>query len=193
MVWEEQVLDHKVGLAGTDVPVIVWVNSTSIEKVTKLGNPLIHAASDYFYLDCGAGGWVGDNLGQSWCDYVSCVELRPASKMCHAEKRLTPSLSSSSWQQTYSFNPMANMTEEAAKKVLGGQAQVWTEQVDATNLEEVLWPRAGATAEVFWTGQAEKRDAVEAMHRLHDWRYRLVQRGVNARPLQPQCGTFATA
>lgn len=75
-------LDHDVGIAGTDVPVIVWVNSTSVEKVAKTGNPIIHAASDYFYLDCGAGGWVGDFLGQSWCPYVS-------------------------WQQTYSFNPVS--------------------------------------------------------------------------------------
>lgn len=77
------------------------------------------------------------------------------------------------------------MTEEQSSRVLGGQAQVkgcftsymssaesallqvWAEQTDDTNIEDTLWPRAGALSEVFWTGQAESRNASEALQRLH--------------------------
>ncbi|KAF9221548.1 glycoside hydrolase [Gyrodon lividus] len=37
--------------------------------VAQKGFQIVHAASHYFYLDCGGGGWVGNNpLGNNWCD-----------------------------------------------------------------------------------------------------------------------------
>lgn len=65
-----------------------------------------------------------------------------------------------------------------------------------------MWPRAAALAEVFWTGaedgqyprsklirlleeQADLIGSVEAFPRMHDIRYRMVDRGVRAEPLQP--------
>jgi hexosaminidase len=44
--------------------------------------------------------------------------------------------------------------EEKRKKVLGGQACSWTEQTDKTNLDCGVWPRAGAVADLFWTGDS---------------------------------------
>jgi hexosaminidase len=41
---------------------------------------------------------------------------------------------------------------EKAKRVMGGQACVWTEQTDEMNLESIVWPRAAAVADLFWTG-----------------------------------------
>lgn len=64
-----------------------------------------------------------------------------------------------------------------------GQSLLWTEQSDPSNLDPILWPRAAAVAEVFWTGAS--RNVTEALPRLHDVRYRMVQRGVRAIALQP--------
>lgn len=70
-----------------------------------------------------------------------------------------------------------------------GQQLLWTEQSGPENMEPIIWPRAAASAEVFWTGatlpSGNPRNVTEALPRLHDLRYRLVQRGVNAINLQP--------
>ncbi|KAG6810905.1 hypothetical protein H0H92_009866, partial [Tricholoma furcatifolium] len=59
VVWEEMVLSHNVTLAN-DTIALVWISSDDVAAVAEKGFKLIHAASDYFYLDCGHGGWVGD-------------------------------------------------------------------------------------------------------------------------------------
>lgn len=59
VVWEEMVLANNVTLAN-DTLVMVWISSDDVQAVAQKGFRLIHAASDYFYLDCGGGGWVGD-------------------------------------------------------------------------------------------------------------------------------------
>jgi len=67
---------------------------------------------------------------------------------------------------------------------------LWTEQSDANNLDPIVWPRAATSAEIFWTGAKQPNgaplDGTEAMPRLHEMRYRMVQRGVKAIALQPQ-------
>ncbi|EAU86209.2 beta-hexosaminidase [Coprinopsis cinerea okayama7 len=160
VVWQEMVLDHKVTLSN-DTVAMVWISSQHAKAVAQRGHRLIHAASDYFYLDCGGGGWIGNNPnGNSWCDPFK------------------------TWQKAYSFNPRANLTEEEAKLVLGGQQLLWAEQSGPSNLDPIVWPRAAASAEVFWSGHG--RDGRTALPRLHDLAYRFVQRGVRAIPLQPQ-------
>ena len=68
--------------------------------------------------DCGHGAWVGDfPTGNSWCDPFK------------------------SWQLSYSFDPVANLTADEAKLVLGGQHLLWTEQSGPQNLDETVWPR----------------------------------------------------
>ena len=47
----------------------VWISSADVAAVVEKGYRIVHAASDFFYLDCGGGGWVGENVaGNSWCD-----------------------------------------------------------------------------------------------------------------------------
>ncbi|GAA6056760.1 hypothetical protein JCM3770_006119 [Rhodotorula araucariae] len=164
VVWEEMVLKHNLGLK-KDTVVTVWINSSNVRAVAEQGYRIIHAASDYFYLDCGAGAWLGQAVNaSSWCDPFK------------------------SWQKSYSFDPYANLNPEQHHLVLGGEALVWSEQAGPENLDSIAWPRAAAAAEIFWTGGAVgpgERSLDEALPRLHDWRYRAVRRGVEAIPLQP--------
>ena len=52
------VLAHNVSLS-PETLVLVWISSADAVNVTEAGFPIVHALSDYFYLDCGAGGSVG--------------------------------------------------------------------------------------------------------------------------------------
>jgi len=71
-----------------------------------------------------------------------------------------------------------------------GQQLLWTEQSSPENLDSIVWPRAASSAEVLWTGatltDGSPRNASSALPRLHDMRYRMVQRGVKAIALQPE-------
>ncbi|EPQ54821.1 N-acetylhexosaminidase [Gloeophyllum trabeum ATCC 11539] len=160
IVWEEMVLDHNVTLSN-DTIVLVWISSQNVVDVAKKGYKVVHAASDYFYLDCGGGGWVGSNpAGNSWCDPFK------------------------TWQRSYTFDPTANLTAEESKLILGGQHLLWTEQSGPENLDPIVWPRAASSAELFWTGPA-LTNVTTALPRLHDVAFRFRQRGVQAISLQP--------
>ena len=78
----------------------------------------------------------------------------------------------------------------SAHALVAGQQLLWTEQSDANNLDPIVWPRAATSAEIFWTGAKQPNgaplDGTEAMPRLHEMRYRMVQRGIKAIALQPQ-------
>ncbi|KAK0565620.1 Glucosamine-6-phosphate isomerase (Glucosamine-6-phosphate deaminase) (GNPDA) (GlcN6P deaminase) [Tilletia horrida] len=175
LVWEEIALNFPQTAQSLRNGTVVeaWTSSANVGAIlrgTPPGVSLIHAPSDYFYLDCGAGGWLGNapNL-QSWCPFVT-------------------------WQKSYAFDPYAGTEgiEGGRERVLGGEAALWTEQADEVSMDGYLWPRAGSAAEVFWTGASYKdndvnqtRNGSEALPRLHEVRFRLVDRGYAARPLQP--------
>ena len=166
VVWEEMVLTFNVTTLQNDTIVMVWISSADVQAVVDRGCRLVHAASDYFYLDCGGGGWVGNNtLGNSWCDPFK------------------------TWQKAYSFDPFANITDAQHSLILGGEHLLWTEQSSPSNLDPVTWPRAATSAEIYWTGatlpSGEARNVEEALPRLHDVAFRMQARGIAAIPLQP--------
>ncbi|MED6257252.1 hypothetical protein ATANTOWER_016422 [Ataeniobius toweri] len=89
------------------------------------------------------------------------------------------------WQKYYKVEPLNfNGTEEQKKLVIGGEACLWGEYVDATNLTPRLWPRASAVAERLWSAK-EVTDIGDAYSRLSVHRCRLVVRGIPAEPLSP--------
>ncbi|KAJ3932370.1 MAG: glycoside hydrolase family 20 protein [Lentinula lateritia] len=169
VVWEEMVLEYNTTTLRNDTIVMVWISSDDAAAVVQKGYRIVHAPSNYFYLDCGAGEWIGnDPTGNSWCDPFK------------------------TWQESYTFNPLANISSAQVSLVLGGEQLLWTEQSGPENLDSIVWPRAASSAEVFWTGDTlpDGFDRVgnisEALPRLHDVRYRMVQRGIKAIRLQPE-------
>uniref|UniRef100_A0A673CH09 Beta-hexosaminidase n=1 Tax=Sphaeramia orbicularis TaxID=375764 RepID=A0A673CH09_9TELE len=87
------------------------------------------------------------------------------------------------WQGFYKADPQDfKGTEEQKKLVIGGEACLWGEYVDATNLTPRLWPRASAVAERLWSAK-DVTDISDAFNRLSAHRCRMVERDIPAEPL----------
>ena len=58
-------------------------------------------------------------------------------------------------QKSYGFNPVPEGVD--AKYILGGQGNLWTEQIETLRYAEYMtWPRGWALAEVYWTPNEKK-------------------------------------
>ncbi|KAF2358188.1 Beta-hexosaminidase eukaryotic type N-terminal [Trinorchestia longiramus] len=142
----------------------IWSTGTDplIKELLEKNFRVIFSNYDAWYLDCGFGAWVGE--GNNWC---------------------TPY---KGWQVVYDNSPTQialNLTQAAdLSLILGGEAALWTEQVDSESVDGRLWPRGAALAERLWTNPDHGwRDAE---YRMIHHRQRLVKRGVRADRLQPE-------
>lgn len=125
------------------------------------------------YLDCGRGAWVNYDNGPAFqAGY-------PFNDWCGPTK---------SWRLMYTHDPVAGLSSEEAKLVLGGEVAVWSELADSSNLDSLMWPRASAAGEVLWSGRqdasGQNRSQYDAAPRLAEFRERMVARGVRAMPVQ---------
>uniref|UniRef100_K9IYG5 Beta-hexosaminidase n=1 Tax=Desmodus rotundus TaxID=9430 RepID=K9IYG5_DESRO len=87
------------------------------------------------------------------------------------------------WEDFYMVDPLSfEGSPEQKALVIGGEACMWGEYVDSTNLVPRLWPRAGAVAERLWSNKAVT-DPDFALKRLAHFRCELLRRGVQAQPI----------
>ncbi|XP_066946175.1 chitooligosaccharidolytic beta-N-acetylglucosaminidase-like isoform X3 [Macrobrachium rosenbergii] len=133
-----------------------------IGDLLKKGYHVILSNSDAWFLNCGFGSWV--TKGQHPCG------------------------SYKGWQAVYDNSPhdvASNETGSYQKKLLlGGEAVLWSQQVDDASLDAKLWPRGAALAERLWTNPKHNWEPAEI--RFIHQRQRLFQRGVMADRIQPE-------
>ncbi|KAK8382855.1 hypothetical protein O3P69_011424 [Scylla paramamosain] len=92
----------------------------------------------------------------------------------------------SDWFDYYSCEPHDFEGSEAQKQlVLGGEACVWTEYEDRTNLIPRTWPRAALVAEKLWSAASDTVSTEGVPSRLDEHRCRLLARGYDVEPLLP--------
>ncbi len=110
------------------------------------------------------------------------------------------------WSDMYLNEPTEGLSATSDPAlILGGEACMWGETVDASDLMSTVWPRAAAVAEVLWTpleklsrrpttttssssqikssGREEEVDLSAVEARLEQFRCLLTQRGVGAAPV----------
>ncbi|KAL7647859.1 UNVERIFIED_CONTAM: hypothetical protein RMT77_001468 [Armadillidium vulgare] len=144
----------------------IWSKGTNpaIGEILKKGYKVIISNWDKLYLDCGSSSWVSD--GNNWCSPYK------------------------GWQEIYDNDILKlarNHTGSSNfdKQVLGGEATVWSEQIDEQTLDAKLWPRASALSERLWTNPQIGNFSL-AENRIVQHRHRLVQRGLGAERLKPE-------
>lgn len=68
-----------------------------------------------------------------------------------------------------SFKKIEPLDEQQTQRVLGGEACMWSEMVDATTINSRIWPRTGAVAERLWSDPQLANDEDDLYRRL--WKF----------------------
>eukprot|EP00249_Psilotum_nudum_P034528 c53683_g1_i1 orf=62-1657(-) len=89
------------------------------------------------------------------------------------------------WEQFYMNEPLKGIDDPKEQQlVIGGEVCMWGETVDASDIEQTIWPRAAAAAERLWTAVTQTpADPALALPRLQYFRCLLNHRGVAAAPV----------
>lgn len=118
VLWTSRLTDPKYlesSLNSSQYIIQIWTtsNDSSIEQLLSRGYRVIFSNYDAWYLDCGMGAWVGK--GHNWCSPYK------------------------GWQAVYDNSPhdiaMDSTGSPHTDLILGGEAAIWTEQVDDATLD----------------------------------------------------------
>jgi len=187
--FQDQAAEKVYDAAGSRVPLILWTNSLTekghVEKFLSKDDYIIQIWAkgddsvikelldkdfrvifsnyDALYFDCGYSSWVGE--GNNWCSPYK------------------------GWQLVYDNSPRTLYREQGGSRdkeenILGGEAAMWSEQVDGAAVMHKLWPRASALGERLWTDPDTNWKQAEL--RMLAQRDRLLGRGVASDALQPE-------
>ncbi|KAK4841401.1 hypothetical protein QYF36_003847 [Acer negundo] len=180
--WEDVLLDDLVKVESSYLPpehtiLQTWNNGpNNTKRIVKAGYRAIVSSSEFYYLDCGHGDFLGND---SQYDQPDGGNTKNGGSWCGPFK---------TWQTIYNYDITYGLSEEEAKLVVGGEVALWSEQADPTVVDARIWPRTSAMAEALWSGNRDetgKKRYSEATDRLNEWRYRMVSRGIGAEPIQP--------
>lgn len=90
------------------------------------------------------------------------------------------------WKQMYEidlFGP--NTTSTDRRHLLGGEACMWGEAVDQSNIQQSIWPRMAAVAERLWSPYYIN-DSSLASQRFYNFRCQILRaRGILSGPIRP--------
>jgi hexosaminidase len=188
IMWEDVYTSAEHANVPTDVIMQSWnLGLDNIKKLTSSGFDVIVSSSDWFYLDCGFGGWVGNDPRYDVMENPDAVTGNPnfnwgggGGSWCAPYK---------TWQRIYDYDFTTNLTSSEAKHVIGVTAPLWAEQVDDAVVSSKMWPRAAALAELSWSGNKDasgKKRVTEFTQRILNFREYLVANGIGAAPLMPK-------
>ncbi|MDR3666254.1 MAG: family 20 glycosylhydrolase [Ignavibacteriaceae bacterium] len=107
------------------------------------------------------GGLAPGTIVQSWQGFQGAVDAANLGHytICSPESftYFNTSPENLDLRKVYSFNPVPDTLPENKKNyVLGGEVNLWTEYIKQENVDENLFPRMLALAEVFWSNPQNK-------------------------------------
>ena len=171
----------------------VWMTAEIARHLKKLNRRVV------IWDHIGVKGMPDDAIVMRWCDQKdwSVPMTVPSVMTPHTEcyfdydQGLPDDPATYPWftfslplSRVYAYDPLVGIPAEQRRNVMGGQCCNWSEYTcNETELQWKLWPRACATAEVFWS-QAENRDYGDFLKRMEVHRRRLIRHGVNCAPLR---------
>jgi len=189
MMWEDilTAADHANSLP-KDVILQSWNNGLeNINNLTARGYDVVVSSADFFYLDCGNGGWVTNDprynemVNPNATGPPTFNYLGAGGSWCAPYK---------TWQRIYDYDFTLNLTDAQKSHILGAEAPLWSEQVDDTVISTKLWPRAAALAELTWSGNRDPatglKRTTQMTQRILNFREYLVANGIQATALVPK-------
>jgi hexosaminidase len=191
VMWEDVRISPDAAATGElpkDVVLQAWNNGlANIKNLTSQGYRVIVSSSDFMYLDCGYGGWVGNDQRYNVMVNPNATDGSPnfnwgagGGSWCAPYK---------TWQRIYDYDFTFNLTDAQKALVQGAIAPLWSEQVDDVVISSKMWPRAAALAELVWSGNRDangNKRTTELTQRILNFREYLVANGVGAAPLMPK-------
>jgi len=152
-------------LSNRDYVIQIWTTGTDavIKELIEKDYKVIFSNYDAWYFDCGYSSWVGE--GNNWCSPYK------------------------GWQVVYDNSPRGMYRAQGGERsqeanILGGEAAMWSEQVEGQAVIHKLWPRASALAERLWSDPEENWKQAEV--RMINHRERMASRGIFGDALQPE-------
>jgi len=161
VVWEEAWLEKQVRL-DKSVVVEAWRSIEALHQIVAAGYRGILAAP--WYLD----------------------------KQIPSRQGATHYFFYDTWKDYYTPDPAVSpkgvpVPPKDASLIMGGEAAMWSEQIDEGSFDERVWPRASAVAERLWS-PASVNNLDEAAPRLNTQSCRMKRRGILSGPIME--GTY---
>ncbi|MFD7311227.1 beta-N-acetylhexosaminidase [Promicromonospora sp. NPDC059942] len=176
VVWDEAVSP----MLPRDVIVTSWRGYAQGAAALAAGHDVVMAPEQAVYLDHRAGEHPAEPIPVGFLRTIEDV---------YSFDPLPPALSAGYLLGEHASDPQIPSTQREEGRLLGAQAQVWTEHLDsARRVDYATYPRLAAFAEVVWSprgdrepGSAASKEFLDRLERHH--LPRLDAYGVEYRPL----------
>ena len=180
VTWEDLYLNRTTGKFDFTSPYVPFSNKEAIIEVwtnTKYLNEVVQAGYDGIY----AAGWYLDR--QQPVDGVVAWEwLDTMWQMYDIDPEVDVVDQGSGNSNGSNGSNVSNGSNGRVGQVLGGEASMWSEQVNRLTLDGRMWPRACTIGERLWSTRTTTNHAYAA-HRLREHRCRMVEWwGIGAGP-----------
>ncbi len=170
------------------------ITVTQLSELASKGFRLINSQSTTYYLDAGGQGnnfvfggplMMKDNQGKTNTFYQKHWMTTYPGFPPNAQPASGWAIS---WEEIYLNNPFfLSRSSDEKIPMMGVSVSLWGEQIDQTNLDQQLWPKAAAFAESVWRFNENRPpdNIANARYRLIFTREDILRLGVFASPMCP--------